>query len=143
MLVKKIIDEDYNDYRKPSMFIATPCCTFKCDVECGKEVCQNSDLVKQETILVDNKEIINRYLENNLTESIVFGGLEPFDIFNDILEFIHMFRKKSKDDIVIYTGYKEEEIYCYTDTLRNFKNIIIKFGRFIPNKRNIMTNYWE
>ena len=40
------------------------------------------------------------------------------------------------DDIVIYTGYTEEEL-IENDTFKKvckYKNIIIKFGRFIPNQ---------
>ena len=39
------------------------------------------------------------------------------------------------DDIVIYTGYNEDEIQKEINKLRQFKNIIIKFGRFIPNQK--------
>jgi uncharacterized protein (DUF924 family) len=43
----------------------------------------------------------------------------------------------TQDDIVIYTGHtkeevQEREIYQY---LLKAKNIIIKFGRFIPNQQ--------
>jgi len=39
------------------------------------------------------------------------------------------------DDVVIYTGYNPEEIQAQLETLSsNYKNIIIKFGRFIPDK---------
>ena len=40
------------------------------------------------------------------------------------------------DDIVIYTGYTEAECKasCYIYDLLRYKNIIIKFGRFVPNQ---------
>ena len=38
------------------------------------------------------------------------------------------------DDIVIYTGYNYDEIKEQINTLKYYKNIIIKFGRFIPNQ---------
>ena len=38
----------------------------------------------------------------------------------------------SQDDIVIYTGYNKEEIGNKINILKQFPNIIIKFGRFIP-----------
>ena len=43
MLVKGIIDEDFINYKKPSMYIASSKCSFKCDKECGRAVCQNFD----------------------------------------------------------------------------------------------------
>ena len=39
----------------------------------------------------------------------------------------------SSDTIVIYTGYYPSEIGDKLKKLFKFKNIIIKFGRFIPN----------
>ena len=134
MKVKNIVDEDFVNYKKPSMFIGTSTCTFKCDKECGKPVCQNSELATAPTIEIDNDVIIQRYINNPITEAIVFGGMEPFDDFNDLFAFIADFRDYSKDDIVIYTGYYPEEIPSYLDLLSaNYKNIIIKFGRFIPD----------
>ena len=40
---------------------------------------------------------------------------------------------KTKDDIVIYTGYTEKELNGYLNKLKNIPNLILKFGRFIPN----------
>lgn len=54
--------------------------------------------------------------------------------FDEILNFIKEFRKAYTDDIVIYTGYYEHEIENEVNMLRDFENIIIKFGRFVPNK---------
>lgn len=136
MKVKGIVDEDFVNYKKPSMFIATSKCDFKCDKEAGCQVCQNSDLANSPTIEIDDDEIIQRYLNNPITEAIVFGGLEPFDDFNELYSFIMDFRDYSKDDIVIYTGYYPEEIPSYLEKLSWFKNIIIKFGRFIPNQKS-------
>ena len=41
MKIKNIIEEDFVNYKVPSMFISTSQCDFKCDRECGKNVCQN------------------------------------------------------------------------------------------------------
>lgn len=133
MKVKNIIFEDFVNYKKPSMFISTSKCTFKCDKECGKPVCQNSELAKAPTIEIDYEEIIERYLNNPITEAVVIGGLESFDTFEELYNFIKVFREKSNDDIVIYTGYYPEEIKNKIEKLYNFENIYIKFGRFIPN----------
>ena len=70
-----------------------------------------------------------------LTSAIVFGGLEPMDQFTELVQLIKEFRKYTEDDIVIYTGCTREEIDGKVNWLTdNFTNIIIKFGRFIPNR---------
>ena len=38
------------------------------------------------------------------------------------------------DDIVIYTGYNKEELIDRIEWLSGFSNIIVKFGRYIPNQ---------
>lgn len=133
MILKGIIDIDIVNYRKISMVLEFPKCTWKCDKDCGKQVCQNSKLASAPNIEISIEEIIKRYEANPMTEAIVCQGLEPFDSLDELYDFVHAFRKVSNDDIVIYTGYKEEEIYPYVNFFKAFKNIIIKFGRFIPN----------
>lgn len=137
MKVKNLIDEDFCNYKKPSMFIGTSKCnTFKCDKEAGCQVCQNSDLANSPIIEINNDEIIKRYLDNPITEAVVIGGLEPFDTFEELYQFIKDFRRKSNDDIIIYTGYYPEEVSEKIRQLSLFLNIIIKFGRFIPNQKS-------
>jgi len=131
MKIKGIIDEDFVNYKKPSMTIEFPYCDFKC----GKEFCQNSPLVKAPTYDIPIDKIIKRYMNNNITSAIVAQGMEPLDSAEDLLEFIKEFRKVSDDDIVIFTGYNEDEIFMTVNMLQEFyKNIIIKFGRYIPNQ---------
>lgn len=133
MIIKGIIDEDFVNYKKPSMTIEFPYCSFKCDKECGMQVCQNSALASAPDIEIGINEIVDRYVNNPITEAIVFQGLEPFDSYNDMYELILALRRLIMDDIVIYTGYDEREIYHQSDKLyRSFDNIIIKFGRYIP-----------
>ena len=134
MKVIDIIDEDFINYKKPCMTIMMPYCTFKCDKECGKQVCQNSDLASAPKIEIETENIIKKYLNNPISEAIVFQGLEPFDSFHQILDFIKKFREVSNDDIVIYTGYNKDEIKWYLTFLKDFDNIIIKYGRFIPGQ---------
>ena len=136
MLIKGIIDEDFINYKKPSMVIMCPYCTFKCDKEAGCQVCQNSDLANSPIIEINNDEIIKRYLDNPITEAVVIGGLEPFDTFEELYQFIKDFRRKSNDDIIIYTGYYPEEVSEKIRQLSLFLNIVIKFGRFIPNQKS-------
>lgn len=135
MKIKGIIAEDFINYKLPSMVIEFPYCTFKCDKECGQKVCQNSDLVNSPNEDISIVRIVKTYMENNITNAIVFQGLEPFDSKHDLYQLIKIFREYTKDDIVIYTGYTEEELDYEIQVLKKlFKNIIIKFGRFIPNQ---------
>lgn len=134
MKLKGITDEDFVNYKKPSMFIAFPSCTFKCEKECGERCCQNGALASSPTIDVQIGQIIERYITNPITSAIVCGGLEPFDDFDKLYELVWAFRKKTNDDIVIYTGYKREEIEEKIRPLSSMKNIIVKFGRYVPGQ---------
>ena len=133
--IRGLIEEDFVNYKKPSIYIAFPYCTFKCDKECGYSVCQNSSLVTNSEIIdIDEQKIVNRYIDNPITTSIVISGLEPFDSYKDLFILIKAFREKTLDDIIIYTGYNKNEIENSIEELKQFKNIFIKFGRFIPNQ---------
>ena len=143
MKIKTLLDEDFVNYKKSSMFIGFPYCTFKCDKECGKQVCQNSALANSQGIEISITSLIDRYINNPITEAIVCGGLEPFDTYQQLLEFITELRKQTDDDIVIYTGYYKNEIQDYINELMQFKNIIIKFGRYIPNQKKHFDNVLE
>ena len=137
MIIKGITFEDFLQYKKPSMFIATAFCDFKCEKECGlKGICQNSVLAKSQDINISTDRLILLYLNNNISKSVVFGGLEPMLQINDILEFISQFRKTCDDDVVIFTGYYKNEIQEQINELKKYKNIIVKFGRFIPNQKS-------
>lgn len=134
MHIKTVKDEDFNCYKLPHMTIAFPYCTFKCDKECGKVVCQNSKLAKFPNIEIAEEDLVGRYISNFVTSAVVLAGLEPFDSWNDLQSFVREFRKRCDDDIVIYTGYTKEEISGEVAWLSQFSDIIIKFGRFIPNQ---------
>lgn len=137
MKIKGLIDEDFVNYKKPSMFISTYTCSFKCCEECGQAVCQNLPLVSQPTVEVDNAELVQRYINNSISQAVIIGGLEPLDDVKDILEFIRVFRRYSDDDIVIYTGYRDDEVQPYINRLKAItNNVIIKFGRFVPNQQS-------
>jgi hypothetical protein len=120
------------------MFIAMPNCSWKCCTESGlpTETCQNSPLANQKNIEVDQTELIENYMKNPITKSVVFGGLEPLDSFEEVQEFIHYLRfiYICNDDVIIYTGYYKEEIQEYINKLIRFNNIILKCGRYVPNK---------
>lgn len=133
MKIKGLITEDFVNYKKASMTIIFPYCTFKC----GKDYCQNSPLAKSPIIEISIDDIVNRYINNPITEAIVMQGLEPFDSWNDLKEFVKQLRESTDDDIVIYTGYYKEEIIDKVEILRKYKNIIIKYGRFLYNDKPI------
>lgn len=139
MVIKGLIDEDFVNYKKPAMVIEFSYCTFKCDRECGKSICQNSFLVNEPNINISCENIILRYINNPITKAIVFQGLEPFDSFGEMNNFLLCFQHQfhNQDDIVIYTGYNEDEISQEINMLKEiFSNIIIKFGRYIPNQKS-------
>jgi len=118
------------------MFISTISCNWKClkEKDLDISICQNSEIYNLPTLILDDLSIIKQYLNNDLTSAIVIGGLEPFLQFNEILEFVKLFRTYSTDDVVIYTGYYPQEILSKIKDLQTQKNIIIKFGRYKPLK---------
>jgi hypothetical protein len=138
MKVLGIIDEDLVNYKVPSMVIEMPKCDFKCDKECGMRVCQNSALAAAPPQEINIMDIILRYVKNDITSAIVFQGLEPFDSWDDLLLFCKLFRYYCNiPTIVIYTGYKEEEIKDKVKILQKCcGNFIIKYGRYIPNQES-------
>ena len=133
MKIKGLISEDLVNYKKPSMTIIFPYCTFKC----GEGYCQNSELAKATIIEMNVNNLVDRYINNPITEAVVMQGLEPFDSWNDLIEFVKQLRESTDDDIVIYTGYYKEEIIDKVEILRKYKNIIIKYGRFLYNDKPI------
>lgn len=133
MQIKTYIEEDFNNYKTPSMLIGFPSCTFKCDSECGRQVCQNCELAQSPNQEVDIAQLVKTYEDNKITNAIVFGGLEPFDSWDDMFDLVVAFRNVTVDPIVIYTGYTPNEIASQINVLKAFRNIIVKFGRFIPN----------
>lgn len=139
MLVKNIVEEDFVNYKLPSMFIATCFCDWKCCREQNLDisVCQNSDISKQANCNIPNKDIFNRYISNPITKAVVIGGLEPMMQFEEIYDLIKCFRDNNcKDMFVIYTGYNEDEILNQIDQLKKFENIILKIGRYRPNNKS-------
>lgn len=131
--LKGVIDEDFVNYRVPSMTLMFPNCTFKC----GIEYCQNSDLVVNvKSLEIDINKLCRRYRSNPITEAIVCQGMEPFDSYDELWCLIYELRNtyKCDDDIVIYTGYNKSEINHEVEEMMKFKNIIIKYGRYIPDQ---------
>ena len=146
MILRGLVDEDIVNYRKTSMYLIFPHCSFKCDKECGAPVCQNSSLSNTPITEISPETICERYINNPITSAIVCAGLEPFDSKFDLLSLIDCLRRRynCEDDIVIYTGYTEEELlnpeykeqFFLFENIQKYNNIIIKFGRFIPNEES-------
>lgn len=130
MIIKALVDEDFVNFKKCSMFIGFPTCTWKC----GKGLCQNTTLATCQGQEIKVSDLVERYINNPLSEAIVCGGLEPMDSFDELVELISTLRIKGNfDNVVIYTGYNKEEIIEQIEVLQVFQNIIVKFGRYIPN----------
>jgi hypothetical protein len=140
MQLKGLKEEDFVNYSKPSMFLIFPHCSFKCDKENDCNLCQNSHLAQEKTLDIRLKDILDRYADNLISKAIVCGGLEPFDSAEELFYLIHTARDLYgiEDDIVIYTGYTEEELQSnlYFKYITKYSNVIIKFGRFRPNEES-------
>lgn len=136
MKLRGCVDEDFSNYKEPSMFLIFPHCNFKCCIEAGNNICQNMDVVKEPEVDIKVEDLIERYLMNPITKAIVCGGLEPFDSFDDLRELISALRSEyaCTDTVVIYTGYNADEIIDQVIALSKYANIIVKFGRFIPDQ---------
>lgn len=136
MIVKTIVDEDFINYKQPIMYIGTARCDGKCCREAGipLSVCQNDGWRAEKSINISDDEIIGRYLRNDITKGICFAGLEPFEQYPELEEFIRKLRKdyECDDVVVIYTGYNKTEVLYQVALLQKYENIIIKFGRYVP-----------
>lgn len=138
MKLVNLIQEDFTNYKKPSLFLGFPKCSGKCNKLNGKIVCQNENLNNAEKIEISVEDIIKLYTKNNITKALVCGGLEPFDTSDDLLKVIKAFRQITEDDIVIYTGFTENEIknsLVYPKLLQ-YSNIIIKYGRYLEGHKS-------
>lgn len=137
MIIKTIVDEDFVNYKQPVMYIGTAICDGKCCIEAGipMSVCQNDGWRNRAPITISDDDIITRYLSNPITKAICFAGLEPFLQFEEMFKLISKLRKEYRcnDTVVIYTGYYKQEIDKQIEILKQFENIVVKFGRFIPD----------
>lgn len=140
MKVKDIVAEDFINYKLPSMFIISATCDWKCCTEqgMGPELCQNSGIASMPVIDVDDESIYQLFHTNDITKAVVVGGLEPFLQFDELLRLIQTFREHGElCDFIIYTGYEPGEISDELARLAELKNIIVKFGRYIPNQVSV------
>lgn len=139
MILKGIVAEDFLQYKEPCMVLEFPYCSFKCDIECGEPVCQNGELVSKPNIEFKIETIYRIFKNNDISKAICCQGLEPFDSWDDLYTFIKTIRfiYHIDNDIVIYTGYLKCEIEQKIKLLSLIPNIIIKYGRYIPNSKKV------
>lgn len=137
MKLKGILDCDFTNYKKPVLTLEFPTCSFKCDELNQCQVCQNNSLIYAPDIDISFETIWTLYHQNPLTQGFCCQGLEPLDSINELLNFIFFIRiiKECEDVIVIYTGYNKEEVTKFIYQITQYKNIIIKWGRFIMNQQ--------
>lgn len=135
-----------NYYKKIGLLVPIGIsCTWKC------KNCIN----RQHTFKNSNKyhiseyeigEIIKIYKKNILVESLILAGLEPFDNPHDLRRLIGVFRDSISDDIIIYTGYDNDdidtnkELKMLLQEILKYDNILVKFGRYIEGKDKIYDN---
>lgn len=133
MKLKGIIDYDCTNYKEPTLTLEFPYCDFKCDKLNGCHVCQNAPLARERDLDISGNVIWKMYAENPLTKGFCFQGLEPFDSFLDLMDLIIFIRREKRcdDPIIIYTGYNKGENQVVEMFLSHYKNIIVKWGRFI------------
>lgn len=139
MRVKGITPEDFVNYKLPSMFISTCYCDWKCCTELGLDirVCQNAPLAQMEDKDIDDQTIYEQFINNPITKAVVIGGMEPMIQINEVIDLINLFRNQGENcPFIIYTGYYPNEIPEPLERLKQYKNIIVKFGRFVPNKKS-------
>lgn len=135
MRLKGIVTEDFVNYKYPSMFLSTCFCDYKCCKEQGLDigVCQNAPLAQVPIQDIPDEIIYEQFISNPITKAIVIGGLEPMIQINEVVELVNLFRKNGENaPFVIYTGYYPQELIEPISRLKQYENIIIKFGRFIP-----------
>lgn len=134
--LKGVVMEDFVNYAKPSLFLITCKCDWKCCHEANIPitVCQNEPVVRQTTKEFLISSIYKAYIDNEITKAVVIGGLEPMLQFEEILSLLDYFRKQNcNDDFIIYTGYYKEEIKKEIEQLKKYPNVILKYGRYKPN----------
>ena len=137
MIVKLVKQDDFVQYKKPCVVVCFPNCTWKCCTEAGipTSVCQNQEMCELKDIDITPEDVYNLYKESLFAESICCSGLEPMLQFDDVLSLLKYFREHDCDaDFVIYTGYYRNEIEDKVQELAKYKNVIVKFGRYVPNQ---------
>lgn len=137
-----IEENNLNHYYKNGLLIATVNCDWKClkESNLSLDVCQNSHTNKMKTKTIEVSKLVCMFEENLMSDCVIFAGLEPMLQIEEIVKFIEVFRVSNDSDVIIYTGYYKKEIEDTVNRLKKYDNIIIKFGRFIPNVDSVYDN---
>lgn len=139
MQYKNIMFDDVVNYKKTSMFIGTCFCDWKCCKEIGADIClcQNSSAYCLKIKEIDNEKLVRKYLKLGTMQALVLGGFEPFwnNSWDETLAFLKCFRSYTQDDIVIYTGYNEDEVADKIGQVKGLGNVVVKFGRYRPGQK--------
>ena len=139
MRVKGIVMEDFVNYKRPSMFINTCFCDFKCCTEqdLDRGVCQNAPLAQANIQEIPDETILRRFQENPITKAVVIGGMEPFLQTDELVTLLKTFRTAGEmAPFIVYTGYYPEEIPERLDRIAPYGNLIVKFGRYNPRLKD-------
>ena len=90
MRLTNLKHEDFVNYKKPSLFIGTCYCDFKCCDEGGfdRSICQNHSLYNSKQHELTSEQLYNRYINNPITSAIVIGGLEPILQVEEVLDLL-------------------------------------------------------
>lgn len=122
------------DYKKTSILLVFPYCSGKCGPSC-----QNWNLRKlhqTDYINVTSQDIVQLYKSLDTHNAVVMAGLEPLDSLDDVLSIIDRINLQRKAcDIVIYTGYTEEE---YNEKFEQKIIKAFKANSRYPNKKLIV-----
>lgn len=129
MLVKTLFinDCDIVNYKEACMFIGAG---YSCSRGCPN--CQNEALKGTKPHLTRGERIVEDYMNLPITHAIVFGGLEPLEDLDNLTEWIRLFRDKTDDPIIIYSGDppKSPRVINAVTRLKRYKNIIFKLGEY-------------
>ncbi len=123
---KGIVHERYEDAPFIGALIIAKSCKFSC------EDCFNKDLMNNETIISNEKEIIEEVKKNFFNEGVIFAGLEwanqPKELKSLILE-----AKLNNLKVIIYTGLEEDD---FLDIIKidYLKGCYVKYGKY-DNKK--------
>ena len=83
MKLVNLIQEDFTNYKKPSLFLGFPKCSGKCNILNGKIVCQNEALRNAEKVEISANEIVELYTKNNITNDIKIDNLFKYNEWNE------------------------------------------------------------
>ncbi len=135
MRVRGVTAEDFTNYKEPSLFLASSFCDFKCCKESGLEAgaCQNAPLLQAKIYDIPDGALMRAFDRDPITKAVVIGGLEPIVQIKEVISLVKLFRESGiSAPFVIYTGYYPQEIKEEISALSKYRNIIVKYGRYVP-----------